>query len=153
MDEAPEEAEVVASWDDAYAENAGGPWPTEPVQAGPSNGDNSNGLVGLVGPTAGPSRPSASEPAASTAGPSQPQASPARGTSTNGRARMRPNASVLHQLLALHKEDSLRAAKAEKRRHRLQVQMLRLQRQATTAQIGMMEMMKEFFASRPNKNL
>lgn len=148
MEEAPEESEVVASWDDTDAANEGGHWPTEPAQASPSNGDTSNGLVG----TAGPSRPSASEAAESTAGPSQSQASPARSTNANGRARMRPNASVLQQLLALHKEDSLRAAKAEKRRHRLQAQMLRLQRQATAAQIGMMEAMKEFFASRANDN-
>lgn len=133
MDEAPAESQVIASWDDAEVSDEGQPRPAEPAQSSPSNGDSSNGL-GI----AGPSRPCGSLPAASTAGPS-----PSQGTSV--RARMRPNASVLQQLLAVHKEDSLRAAKAEKRRHRLQAQMLRLQKE-------MMDIVKNYFAARANKD-
>lgn len=95
--------------------------------------------------TTSSSHPSASVTAASTAG-----ASPSQRTSANTRTRMRPNASILQQVLDLHKEDSLWAAEAEKRCHWLQkLKCWGCRRKPIIRHDGND---KEYFAARANKN-
>ncbi|KAH7953396.1 hypothetical protein HPB49_007645 [Dermacentor silvarum] len=125
--EAPEDAEVVASWDATIDQEA----------------DQEESL------TAGCMKESPA-PINENSEAAQIVASPAASCPPSSRKRKRPS-SVLQDLVALHNHAEERAAENARESLKLRKELVELQKEANAINKNMAEMMKSYFASRQNK--
>ncbi|CAN7991993.1 unnamed protein product, partial [Ixodes hexagonus] len=71
--------------------------------------------------------------------------------SSQNKSRKRRAGSAMQQLLTIHKEESQRAAKSEKRGYKLRKELLQLQRESNDMQGSMIRLMEAYFATKASK--
>ncbi|KAH7974274.1 hypothetical protein HPB49_013614 [Dermacentor silvarum] len=122
--EAPDDAEVVASWDADTADQEES-LTTGCMQESPAPTNENHGAV-------------------------QNAASPTASYSPSRRKRKRPS-SVLQDFMALHSRAEERAAENARESLQLRKELVELQKEANDINKNMAEIMKNYFASRQNK--